>query len=780
MQAPRISVQDHVLHAVRFQDERSRVPTPWEGTVLDLVGSQPLLRAQKKGTPAFSPVVYRSGAARGKRGIAEATALVLDYDHLADKSVDEVWRRLKERGWAWVACTSFSHMADGANDSCFRLIVLVSRPILPDEYEAVWLAADTALGGFADRNARDISRIWYVASCPTERASTAWVRWGDGRPLDVPNAVAHFEHHRQKTRQKHRPARRGGDSPIPEGGRNATLTSLAGAMRRRGADREAIVEGLRLTNAARCVPPLGDEEVERIAESVVRYDPTSVLLSANRTDLGNAERFEAFAGERFRYVHPWGSWVWYDGTRWQRDVDGEAVRCARDTLRLVAAEAGTIPDEDERGELLKHALDSESSARMGAMLGLAQSLLPLSPEALDANSDLFNCANGTLDLRTGDLRPHDRGDLLTRRSPVSYDPDATCPLWDAFLLRVLGGSERLVAFLQRAVGYSLTGHTSEQVLLLLYGIGANGKSTFLETVRALLGDYATQADFTTFLKREGEGARNDLARLVGTRFVSAVEAEAGKPLAEALVKQLTGGDTITARFLFKEFFDFRPTFKLWLAANHKPTISGGDHGIWRRIRLVPFTVTIPEAERDPKLTAKLAAELPGILAWAVRGCLAWRAEGLGVPDEVKAATDSYRDEMDVLAPFLDEACMASPGSRITARELYEAYETWCTANGERPRSQKSFSLGLKERGFEAVKGSKGVRCWQGVRLRVSSDVGGGWRMGGANSGEVSQRNDLAYTNERAIEETTYPDHAPPIRHPPPATEDASGWDEGEL
>lgn len=780
MSSPRIEIGLHRVAAVRYADERARVPEPWEGTVPDLVGREHVVRSHKKGTPAWSPVTYRSGSVRGKRGIIEASALVLDFDHLADGSVDEVMRRLQARGWAFLATTSFSHRAEGANDNCFRLVVAVSRPILPDEYEAVWLAADRALGGFADRNARDISRIWYVASCPPDRGSLAWVRSGDGRPLDVVNAIAHVETGRRRARDRTTPGR-DGDGPIAPGGRNGALTRLAGAMRRQGADRDALLDALRRTNATRCEPPLDDAEVGRIVDSVVRYDPASVLLAANQTDLGNAERFEAFAGDRFRYVHPWSSWIWFDGARWQRDVDGESVRWGRDTLRAVGAQAGTVPDEESRGHLIKHALDSESSARIAAMLSLAQSLLPIAPEALDADLDLFNCANGTLDLRTGALRPHDRRDRLTRLSPVRFDLDATCPRWDAFLLRVLGGNAQLVGFLQRAIGYSLTGHTSEQVLLLLYGIGANGKSTFLETVRALMGDYATQTDFATFIKREVEGARNDLARLVGARLVSAVEIEAGKPLAEALVKQLTGGDTITARFLFKEFFDFRPTFKLWLAANHKPTVTGGDHGIWRRIRLVPFTVTIPDAERDSKLTAKLAEELPGILAWAVRGCLAWRRDGLGVPDAVRAATESYRDEMDAMAPFLDEACFAVSSARITAKDLYDAYLAWCVANGERARSQKGFSLGLKERGLSAVKGTKGVRCWQGLRLRVPSDVGGGWRMGGACQGKLTVENVIPFARDAdGSQGEEYPDHPPPKRHPPPGTESSSGWEEGEL
>ena len=776
MQPPVPTIIEHArLAAVRFRDERSRVPEAWEGAPLELIGRH-LLREHKRGTPAFSPAVYQAGAARGKRGVTSATALTLDFDHLPADAVADVWRRLDERGWAWVAYSSYSHLANGADDACFRVLLLVSRDILPDEYDAVWLAADTALGEHADRNARDISRLWFVASCPPERVADAWVRSGDGRPLDVDRAVLAYR--QQRARKRGREPRV--DAPIASGSRNGALLSLAGAMRRRGAELDAIVEGLLATNRTRCRPPLDEDEVRAIADSVVRYRPTSALVTANRTDLGNAERFEAFAGHRFRYVHAWGAWLWFDGTRWQRDLDGEAVRWARDLLRATAAEAGTIPDEAEREALLKHALDSESSARVTATLTLAQSFLPIAPEALDADPDLFNVANGTLDLRTGDLGPHDREAMLTRRSPVAYDPDAACPRWEAFLARVLGERAELLTFVQRAVGYSLTGHTGEQVLLLLCGVGANGKSTFLETVRALLGDYATQADFTTFLKRDGDGVRNDLARLVGARFVAAVEAEAGRPLAEALVKQLTGGDTITARFLFREFFDFKPAFKLWLAANHRPTITVGDHGIWRRLRLVPFTVTIPEAERDPQLTAKLADELPGILAWAVRGCLDWRASSLGQPAEVSAATSAYRDEMDQLGPFLEHATVADAEHRVTARELYTVYERWCEANADQPRTQKGFAMGLRERGFEAVKGSKGVRCWSGLRLRADALLGGGWHIGGAFSEKFS-REKSAYAYASPIPRERYPEHAPSISHPPPRSEQvALDFEEGEL
>ncbi len=778
MSEPIVRIAEATLPAVRFRDEQSKVPVPWEGPVLDLVGRTHASRVEKKGAPAWSPVVYRPGTQRGKRGVEHATALVLDFDHLSSESAEAVHGKLAARGWAWVAASSHSHQADGPDDCCFRVVVLVSRPILPAEYEAVWLAAHTALGRMSDANARDISRLWFVASCPPERLEQAWVKWADGRALDVDRAIA-----ASGLKPRSRRARKK-EAPFAEGGRNAGLVSIGGALRRKGAGRDELLAALHAANVARCEPPLSEAEVVRIVDSLLRYDPSSDLLTLNLTDAGNGERLRAHVGDRFAYVHAWGSWMHFDGVRWQRDGSGEAVLGALHTLRSMAAEAAKVPDGDHRAELVKHALDSESSARIGAMLTLGQAMLPVDTEALDRDPDLLNVANGTLDLRTGELRPHDRRDWITRVVPVAFDPAVTCPRWEAFLDRVLGGSADLVAFVQRAVGYSLTGHTNEQVLLLLYGVGANGKSTFLETLRALLGDYAAITDFTTFLKRDGEGARNDLARLVGTRFVSAVEAEAGKPLAEALVKQLTGGDTITARFLFREFFDFRPQFKIWLAANHKPHVSGSDHGIWRRIRLVPFTITIPEAERDPRLTAKLAEELPGILAWAVRGCLAWREHGLDTPEAVRAATNAYREEVDVYGGFLEDICLPGAHASVTAKELYAAYTAWCEANGERPRSQKALAGGLRERGLEAAKGTKGIRIWRGIRLRREGEEGG-WRMadGGASpaySTESAQDSIPVQVGTAPVAQRVKdPEDAPrsAIRHPEEA---ASAWEEGEL
>jgi len=780
-----VRIEQATLRAVRFRDERARAPIPWEGPVLELVGRQHVARAEKKGTPAFSSVEYEEGTLRGKRGVLRATAFVLDFDHLTGEQAELVERKVRAAGWAHVAYSSFSHMKNGSDDRCFRLLILVSRPVLPAEYEPVWVATNGALGRLADAAARDISRLWFVASCPPERLEHTFIRAVDGRPLDVDRAIA-----ASSLKPRRRKKRRGDSAPLADGERNVGLVRLGGSLRRKGAGRDELLGALHAANVARCEPPLVEPEVGGIVDSLLRYDAASALLVLNATDAGNAERFVAHAGERFAYVHAWGTWLNYDGVRWQRDGSGAAVREALATLRAMAAEVEKVPDEEHRGVLLKHALDSESSSRIAAMLTLGQAMLPRATEDLDRDPDLLNVANGTLDLRTGELRPHDSDDWLTRLAPVEYDAEATCPLWATFLDRVMGGNERLITFLQRAVGYSLTGHTNEQILLLLYGVGANGKSTFLETLRAILADYSAITDFNTFMKRDSEGARNDLARLVGTRLVSAVEAEAGKPLAEALVKQLTGGDTITARFLFKEYFDFKPQFKIWLAANHKPNVRGSDHGIWRRIRLVPFTITIPEAERDPRLTQKLAGELPGILAWAVRGCMDWREHGLGTPAEVLAATASYREEMDRFGGFFDEVCVIELGATVTAKELYEAYQAWCEANGERSRSKKALAVVLQERGYEPFR-TKRARCWRGLRLRGKDEPlpegGDALTHGDAGSGysahEQQQGHPLQGGCDGSSPRVRYPEVTSPsvMRHPSDQeAPDASGWEEGEL
>ena len=525
------------------------------------------------------------------------------------------------------------------------------------------------------------------------------------------------------------PAPKAGER-IPAGQRNDALTRLAGTMRRPGMSEAAILAALLEENERRCQPPLPRAEVEKIAASIARYEPagerTRISLNGNgaarptteynHTDLGNAARLVHRHGRNLRYCWLWRKWLVWDGKRWVKDDTGEVYRLAKETVSSIYQEAAAASDDETRKELGKHATRSEAGPRIKEMVDLARSDVPIMPDELDASPDLLNTESGTIDLRTGELREHRHEDLITKIAPTKYRPDACAPIWEAFLKRVLPGEE-LRAFVQRAVGYSATGDTSEQCVFINHGGGANGKSTFQEAIAAALGDYAMRAPTEMLLAKRSEGVPNDIARLKGARFVSASETEEGRRLAESRIKDLTGQDTITARFMKAEWFDFAPTHKLWLSTNHKPEIRGTDAAIWRRIRLVPWTVTIPPAEQDKTLPIALRHELAGILTWIVQGCLQWRREGLQAPDEVRKATGEYRAEMDVLAGFLAECCDLGTDHWEYAKDLYESYKRWCDENGERPEPQRKFGGRLGERGFQRDRGgSRGAGIWRGVRL----------------------------------------------------------------
>ena len=452
----------------------------------------------------------------------------------------------------------------------------------------------------------------------------------------------------------------------------------------------------------------------------VEADPGSprILPAEHLTDLGNAERFVRMHRGHVRFCYPWSRWFVWMGTHWAVDDTGEIYRRAKETVRAIYHEADQCEDENRRPALANHAAKCESEGKLNAMLAMAQSEpgIPVLPDALDRDPWLLNVQNGTLDLKTGQLGPHRREDLITKCLPVAYDPQAQCPRWCAFLDRIFDAKQALIAYVQRAIGYSLTGDVSEQCMFLPHGPGENGKSTQLQTLLGLLDAYAKKTPTETLMVRRGESIPNDLARLRGARLVVAVEAEAGRRLAESLVKELTGGDTIAARFMRAEWFEFEPQFKLWLATNHKPRILGTDRAIWRRIRLIPFAVIIPKVEQDRQLGEKLREEWPGILAWAVEGCREWQAQGLGEPEEVIQATEAYRAEQDVLGAFIEECCYQEAEAVALAKDLFGAYRTWTEANGERLTTQKDFGVRLGERGFTSGAGAGNVRKWFGIGL----------------------------------------------------------------
>jgi putative DNA primase/helicase len=456
------------------------------------------------------------------------------------------------------------------------------------------------------------------------------------------------------------------------------------------------------------------------------------------TDLGNAERFVDRHGKNVHYCYAQNAWYVWDGSRWKRDATGEIERLVKETVRTIYRDAADVQDEKLRKAIVDHARKSESRKSIEAIIRLAQSeaTIPVVPKELDADPYLLNVLNGTIDLRTGALLPHDPAYLITKQAPVVYDANAAHPMWTSYLDTATEGDVEYQAFLQRAIGYSLLGTNPEEVLFFLHGPSKAGKTTLIEALKATLGDYAASADFETWLaRRDVGGPRPDLARLAGARIVTSVEVDEGKKLAEGLVKSLTGGDVIVARFLYAQEFEFLPSFTLWLAANHAPKIREDDQAIWNRIKRLPFEHEIPLEKRDPKVketlrNPKLAG--PAILAWAVRGCVEWTKHGLGIPPIVENATLSLRQTMDPLRDFVRDCCVVEAQAETPAKRLRDLYEEWTKENGVRnPISGRAWADRLRAYGCVSAKGTGGTRLWKGIRPLQEDEVA-------SNSGAMAQ------------------------------------------
>jgi len=448
-------------------------------------------------------------------------------------------------------------------------------------------------------------------------------------------------------------------------------------------------------------------------------EPTEARPVQNLTDMGNARRFVRQAAGNLRFLVEQQKWIHWTGKRWEIDKSGESLRVARRAVKGIYAEAAAIQDVDLRKAVAQHAARSENESKLIAMVSLARSEpeVPISLTELDRDPWLLNCENGTFNLKTFELQPHRATDFITKLCPVAYEPDAQSSLWDGFVERILPDPESR-RYVQKAAGYSLTGDTSMEKLFFAYGPPATGKTTFLSAIAAVLGDYAATADFESFLQRDHANGspRNDIARLTGKRFVQSVEVAEGQRFAEALINQLTGRDTISARFLYQEAFEFQPAFKIWLAANNRPRISGPEGAIWRRLVQIPFLIEIPENERDPELKARLCGtERSAVLTWLTKGCQLWQTEGLREPAAVKNLTREYREESNELRDFIDDKCILSPTAQIRGAELWAAYLDWCKAVGERhPLGRKRFSQVLFARGLDQHKASD--RIWIGISL----------------------------------------------------------------
>jgi len=503
------------------------------------------------------------------------------------------------------------------------------------------------------------------------------------------------------------------------GTRNDGLFKLACQLRRDGYSYHVAL-GIVRNVAAKCDPPLEMEEATRCLNNGYGYTDSYEL-----SDLGNSERFLALHGGVLRFVPERERWIaWLDG-RWQTESEEIIHQFGKLTVRMIADAAKGLPKGDEGAKAIRRfARQSESRAKLDAMLELAsrESAVRVPERLLDADPLLIGVQNGVVDLRDQTFRDARPEDLITKRAGAAYDPDAGCPLWLGFLDRIMGGTAEMIGYLRRLSGYCLTGLTTERTLSIFVGSGANGKSTFLEVLRAVIGDYAIQTESATLMSIRGRsgGVRNDVARLVGARLVTSSESEEGARLAESLVKSLTGGDAICARFLFKEHFEYHPSFKIIMATNARPEVRGHDQAVWDRLHVVRFPVSIPREERDQSLREKLLAERAGVLRWAVEGCGEWRREGLRPPEEVVAATADFREDQDLLGQWIAQRCVTDlgPEVRTSSTALYEDFSSWLRVRGEEPVSHRVFGERLRGKGFVPIKSN--TYFYVGIVLSIGS------------------------------------------------------------
>jgi len=438
-----------------------------------------------------------------------------------------------------------------------------------------------------------------------------------------------------------------------------------------------------------------------------------------RTDAGNAEHFAQLYGHLVRYVSPLRGWRVWSGQRWAHDEKGAVEQLGVLTARDRFAGAAALPDPRERLEEAKHATRSENHVKVRDLLASAATLPDLAcvPSDFDRDPMLLNCANGVVDLRDGGPLPHDPKLMLSKMAGAEYQPEARGERWEAFLREVFGGDEDLIAFVRRLAGYTATGRVDEHVLVFCYGGGNNGKSVLLNTLRAALGDYALHGEFSTFtVERERQGgAREDLARLLSVRLLTAAEASGASQFSEATIKATTSSDPIVARFLYGHTFEFVPTHTTWLAANVKPRVRDTSLGLWRRMLLVPFEQDF-SGRADLHLEEKLRGELAAVLSWCVRGAVEWQAEGLNPPAKVRAATAEYRQREDVIATFLAECVACDPQAEVSAKDLYTTYCAWCERTGERPLPQRYFGEDMGKHGHPSERGSGGLWRYRGLKL----------------------------------------------------------------
>lgn len=466
----------------------------------------------------------------------------------------------------------------------------------------------------------------------------------------------------------------------------------------------------------------GKREIKHaIAQTKNFFDPDVDELLRN--DTANADLFRGMIDGEYIRIEEWKTWLKWNGVHWLRDADGEVRQATRRVEEERARRAADLikSNEEKAKQEFIWAVKSGNAPQRSAIERLVRDMLAQPAELFDTQPLLLACSNGIIDLRTGELRPGLREDRITRGLHIAYDPSAQCPRFERFLYEIMNENEEMVSYLWRVLGYTLTGDTSERAFFMMHGNGRNGKSTLVEVMQSMLGAYSQPARFETFLQKyqTRNDPRDDLAILAGARLVVAQEADESKTLDVALIKTLSGGDKVVARFLYGTNFSFKPTFKLFLVTNHTPKIAESSHALWDRLHYIPFERRFTENEIDPKLVYKLNAELPGILARSVTGCIEWLKEGLAPPTKVVQAGDTLHETMDIPGCWLEECCIKHADAKVQHPALYVNYVEWCKKNGfKHPMTKHSLGSYIKDQGFEDYRGGRNVRWWRGIGLRA--------------------------------------------------------------
>ena len=736
-----------ILQWSEFNHSKDNYPKPRSGTWDDLADkcSKPAFRPDKDGL-ALCASIFKVKVRRDENAI-ETFFFAFDLDDLPeDTDASDILASVP--GLLAFTYTSHSHLMPGKG-ARFRLVVAISKRIPADQVRQI-LAAFAAkyLGRFGtaiDSKCFNPSRIFYYPSCAADRVDLfqfsrqegAAFDWESLRDTDTPtttdNAPAALPGHLAKMFDGKSNLLPASGKPILEGGRNNELHRRGSAMRGQGKEQDEIAGELLRLNETLCNPPLPAVDVMTIAKSVCRYPAgTAKPLTAATyqqaidipkafTELAIAEAISKAYGGRFHYVAESGRWiVCADGGLWVDDVDGQIKRWIFALLAYAKERAFDLirlGDEAGRG-ILAQVWKAEKSHFVNGSMQLLSALdtVTIKARTLDADAHIVGLRAGKLiDLKSAQVRDILPGDYLTKILGVEFDHRATCPTWTRCVDEWTCGDVELAKFLQIFVGYCLSGETTFQGFLFLHGGGRNGKSIFVQVVEALLGDYAKTLNPDALMLKHGDtGTNNEIARLAGARFVKSVELPEERTLNENLVKQMVGGDTLTARFLYGEWFEFQPQFKLFIVGNHRPIVRGTDDGIWRRVALVPFNARIEQP--DEHLIDKLKNELPGILNWALEGWRIYQSKGIQLPAAVEKESKSYRAESDIVGRFLAERCrFDKPNQDTSSKVLFSAFKAWADESGLRAGSSISFGRRLEGR-LAKKKDGKGQMVYESIYL----------------------------------------------------------------